>query len=453
MTTTAATGTNGTYQDIPIGLIDPSGLNPRKHFVPAEDKELEDSVRAEGVMEPIVVRRHPTKPGRFQVVAGERRFRAATAVGVPELPAMVRDVDDAKLLDLALTENIQRRSMHPLDTAAAFAQRLEMDTTCTPEAIATTLGLSKRYVVDMLRLKNLSKTARAGVEKGDISVSHAIILAKLDPKLQDQAIDDCTDHVFDFDASDRRPVLRPVSALKEWVADNVRLDPKAPDTAEEFPELVAEVAAAEARGATVVILSDYRTPWQHKAKPDDPLFAERWAECKKSEKAALLGIFVDGRRRGQKIYFKPVAAAAKPANSAPSQSRSSEEKQRREAQRKRDEAAKLARQEQEKHWKTLKPKALDAVVDHVRRMPLKALLAVMAKRHHCKPTETAEALLRAMAAKDATVSDYNLDALGYSSTAFGFDVKKWFKTEAAALKAAAKASPAKTAKKAKGAKK
>lgn len=449
--TTAVTepATTATFQEIPISLIEPSGMNPRTHFVPAEDKELEDSIRAEGVMEPIVVRRHPLSTSRYQVVAGERRFRAATVVGLAALPAMVRDVDDAKLLDLAMTENIQRRSMHPLDTAAAFVKRLEMDKTATPESIAATLGLSKRHVVDMLRLQNLSKGARAGVEKGDISVSHAIILAKLDTKLQDQAIGDCTTWEFDFDSNDRKPRLAPVSELKEWVADNVRLDLKSPETAEEFPELAAEVAAAEARGATVVILSSDRTPWQHKAKPDDPLFAERWEECKKTDKAAQLGIFVEGRRRGQKIYFKPKAAAAKAAHGAPGQPLSPEEKKRREVTRKREEAARLARQEQEKHWKTLKPKALAAVAAHVQQLPLKALLTVMAKNNNCKSAETAEGLLRAMAAKDATVSDYNLDALGYSSKSFGFDVQKWFKSEVAALKAATKAAPTKAAKKAK----
>jgi ParB family chromosome partitioning protein len=443
-TVTATQDAIAGFHELDIDVIESSGLNPRTHWIDADDQELQDSIRVEGVLEPVMVRPHPTTPGRYQIVAGERRFRAAAAVGLGQLPAIVRELSDERLLELALTENIQRRSMHPLDEANGFIKRLDMGG-CSPEALANSLGLSKRYVTDRIRLKKLIPDAAKLLETGGMTVSHAIVLAKLNPKVQKEAY--CSDYEFDYDApkrDQRKLTMRSVDELKDWVRDNVRLDLSSADAQEEFPELIEEITEAAAKGATVVMLSDMRTPWQHKAKPGDPLFSDKWEECKKTDKAAEVGIVVEGRRQGQRITFKPVAAV-KRQSSSPTRSLSPEEQKRRD----REAAADKRRRDEHQFWLEVKPQAIEAVNTHVDEMPLVEVIAAVAKQHHLDPsTVGAEDVLRQLAARNATISDYSVESLDRSTQLIGFDIKKWFKSQLADAKAA-KTAPAKAAKKAK----
>lgn len=440
------------FHTIDIEEIESSGLNPRTHWNDADDAELQASIRAEGVLEPIMLRPHPTKLERYQVVAGERRFRAAKAVGLGTMPAIVRELSDERLIELALTENIQRRSMHPLDEANGFIKRLEMGKS-SPEQLAATLGLSTRYVTDRIRLKKLSPKAAKMLEAGDMTVSHAIALAKLDPKVQDEAIEANLDYELDFDETrdkgKRREVMASVDQLKQWINDQVRLDVHSPEVQAEFSEVAEEVAAAAAKGATVVMLSEDRTPWKHKAKPDDPLFADQWQECKKSDKAAQSGVIVEGRRRGARVYFKPVVpekrATSTSSSSAPKFSPA--EKAKADAAAKRERAAEEKRKALAAAWKAATPKAIEAIAAHVRTMPIaKAVVALARKQYfsEIKKQTTAEGFVRAMALHEATLGTSTVENMNYYSKQFGFDVKKWF---AEHLKVDKKAAPAKKAKK------
>jgi ParB/RepB/Spo0J family partition protein len=443
--TADAVTTNTGYPTLAIGLIESSGLNPRTHWNDTDDRELQESIRAEGVIEPILVRPHAKGNGKFQIVAGERRFRAAKAVGLEQIPTMIKIVSDEKLLELALTENIQRRSMHPLDEANGFIKRLEMGG-CSPEALAHALGLSKRYVTDRIRLKKLSAKAAQMLEAGAMTVSHAIILAKLDPKLQDEAIRDTTDYQFDFDDHGKqRKTLQPVMALKQWVDDHVPLDPASPEAQEEFPQLVEASTEAAATGATVVMLSTNRTPWQHKAKPGDPLFGDKWERCKKTDKAAQIGVIVEGVGRGERVYFKPLTPPKRAASSTGGPqggavTESAAERTKRIEREKRDAAARKREREREEHWKKARTDAKAAIASHIAAAPIaKVLSGLIASCYHRYPAirqaKTAEALVRAMAAGEAAIGDYSVEFLHRNAQPFGFDVKKWFDARLKAHKA------------------
>jgi ParB/RepB/Spo0J family partition protein len=418
------------YPAIEIDAIESSGLNPRTHW--DDDGELVESIRANGVIEPIILRPHPDHDDRFQIVAGERRFRAATVVGLGQIPAIIRDdVTDEKLLELALQENIQRRSMHPLDEANGFIQRLEMGGS-SPEGLARALGLSPRYVTDRIRLKKLSAKAAKVLETGDMTVSHAIVLAKLDPKTQDDALQACRDFRFDFEAGKNRDFMAPVSELKEWIAENVRLDITSADVQAEFPEVAEEVAAAAAKGATVVMLSEERTPYHHKAKATDPLFADKWERCKKTDKAAQTGIIVEGHHRGERVYFKPPTPSKRDRASSPSGSgykQSPAEKLKADARAKRERAAEAKRKDEALAWKSAKADAKAAIAAHVDNLPVSKIVSVVAHMRwepNVKKATTPEQFVRALALNEALLGDYSVDGMHSHAKAFGFDVKKWF---------------------------
>lgn len=434
----AEAATRAIYQEIETESIEPSGLNPRTHWSERDDTDLVESVRSKGVMEPIIVRPHPTQLRRYQLVAGERRHRAAMVVGLGLMPAMVRDVTDEELLELALAENIQRRSMHPLDEANGFVKRLEMGKT-TPEQLAATLGLSARYVRDRIRLKKLSKKAAAKLEAGAMTVSHAILLAKLDPKLQDEAIEDCESYELDFHAEGDKKSALPLgslSELKQWINEHVPLDPMS-EEAQEFPELMTEMHAAAAKGATVVMLSDQ---WQGrgKAKPGDPLNRSQWDECKKTDKAAQVGFIVDGHRRGTKVYWKPKAAPARRESDRVQDA----------AREKRESAARKREQEDAAFWNKNKAAALEAYTAHIEQAPIKVVISVFARSQGYKTADTAEAFLRGIVTHRAKNSLFSLNSFGYATDHSGFDVKKWLKTQKANAEAVHKLHPpAKKAKK------
>ena len=453
MATAVAEATQTRFDQIEIERIESSGLNPRTHWNDADDQELQASIRVEGVLEPIMVRPHPKKHDRFQVVAGERRFKAAKAVGLGLLPAIVREVSDEKLIELALTENIQRRSMHPLDEANGFIKRLEMGHS-SPEQLAAALGLSARYVSDRIRLKKLGPKAIKMLEAGTMTVSHAIILAKLDAKVQDQAINDCTEYAFDFDNDKAIDRLQSVGDLKLWVSQNVRLDITSPEVQAEFPEVAEEVAAAAAKGATVVMLSEERTPYLHKAKPGDPLFADKWQACKKTDKAAQTGVIVEGRNRGQRVYFKPPTPEKRNASTTSGPQGdgykpSPAQKAKDDAAAKRQRQADERRRELERKWKDAVPKAQAAIADYVAKLPIARVVAGLERLHHAsvvKKARTADDYARATAVYEGTLGTSSVDNMHYHSKRFGFDLKKWF---AEHVKAAKTAAPAKAAKKAK----
>ncbi|MGD8926578.1 MAG: ParB/RepB/Spo0J family partition protein, partial [Thioalkalispiraceae bacterium] len=165
-------------REIDVDLIDRSPYQPRADFNEEALQELADSIRAQGVIQPVVVRPKLSTPGRFELIAGERRWRAAQLAGLHQVPAVVREVDDQAAMAMALIENIQRQQLNPIEEAAAL-NRLIDEFGLTHEQTAEAVGRSRAAVSNMLRLLNLEPGVKTMLEKGEIEMGHARALLAL----------------------------------------------------------------------------------------------------------------------------------------------------------------------------------------------------------------------------------------------------------------------------------
>lgn len=170
---------------IAIAQISPNPFQPRREFAPDELKELEASLSTSGLLQPITVRTAPGKKG-YQLVAGERRLRAATALGWKEISANVREVDDRALLTLALVENLQRSDLNPIEEAEGY-KRLVDEFGLSHAAIAEMVGKDRSTVANLLRVLNLPDDVRNWVRSGDLTIGHARALLPLTDAAQIQA--------------------------------------------------------------------------------------------------------------------------------------------------------------------------------------------------------------------------------------------------------------------------
>lgn len=166
---------------LPLALIDANPAQPRSAIRPDALEQLARSIQESGVVQPILVR--PLKNGRFQIVAGERRFRAAQKLGLATIPATIRSVADDRVLELALVENIQREELTPIEEAQAL-KRLQEELGLTQEALAARVGKDRATVANSLRLLRLPAEVRDQIQRGDLSAGHARALLAI----EDQAI-------------------------------------------------------------------------------------------------------------------------------------------------------------------------------------------------------------------------------------------------------------------------
>lgn len=162
-------GTNEELREIEIDLIEPNLEQPRTRFVEAALDELTQSIKENGIVQPIVVRRKNTG---FEIVAGERRWRAAKRAGLETVPAIVREINDDKMLELALIENIQRQELNAIEEAKAYKKLLET-LGLTQEMVATRVGKDRTFITSYLRLLKLPNDVQKLVEEEKISVGHA----------------------------------------------------------------------------------------------------------------------------------------------------------------------------------------------------------------------------------------------------------------------------------------
>ncbi|HLN99752.1 MAG TPA: ParB/RepB/Spo0J family partition protein [Pyrinomonadaceae bacterium] len=154
--------------EVSIDLIDASGFQPRNTFNEAKLEELSNSIRTNGVVQPVLLRR---KGGRFELIAGERRWRAAQRAGLTRIPAVVRDVPDEKVLEIALIENIQREDLNPIEEASAYKNLCE-SLGLTQEMVAEKVGRDRSYVTNYLRLLKLPPDIQELVQVGRLSAGH-----------------------------------------------------------------------------------------------------------------------------------------------------------------------------------------------------------------------------------------------------------------------------------------
>jgi ParB family transcriptional regulator, chromosome partitioning protein len=160
------------FQSIPLDQIQPGEEQPRDVFDFGKMEELSQSIRANGILQPIVVYRDPASKGRYRIIAGERRWRAAGMAGLKAIPALVRTVERDKLLELSLIENIQREDLNPIEVATAF-ERLQTQHGLRHEQIAEQTGKDRSTITNFLRLLKLGQRAQTELKTGNISVGHA----------------------------------------------------------------------------------------------------------------------------------------------------------------------------------------------------------------------------------------------------------------------------------------
>lgn len=157
---------------IAMDRIDANPFQPRSDFDPAELESLAESIRVQGVLQPILVRPHPTEPERFQIVAGERRFRAAMQASLNEIPAIQREMDDSDAAVVALVENLQRQDLNAVEEAEGY-QRLLIDFGLTQEALGYAVSKSRAHIGNMVRLLRLPEPVLRDVRSGVLSSGHA----------------------------------------------------------------------------------------------------------------------------------------------------------------------------------------------------------------------------------------------------------------------------------------
>ena len=171
---------------LPISQVESCAGQPRKQFDPDALADLADSIREHGIIQPLTVRK--LQSGYYQIIAGERRWRAARMAGLDQVPAIVIEADDRKAMELAMIENLQREDLNPMEEAEGY-QQLMTQYNLTQEETAQRVGKSRSAVANALRLLNLCPSVRAMVEDGRLTSGHARTILPLSPALQKKAAD------------------------------------------------------------------------------------------------------------------------------------------------------------------------------------------------------------------------------------------------------------------------
>lgn len=326
------------FARLPLAALFESPHNPRRHFDPRKLAELTTSIRERGIIEPLVVRPAADAHGaaRYEIVAGARRYRAATAAGLAEVPALVRAYSDEAVLELVLIENVQRDDLTPLEQAAGFrVLRASNPDKHTLTWIATHVGKSEAWVWDRMKLLDLVPEAQALLAQERITVGHAILLSRLKATDQVRAIAPTAnrfggsrDGLWQWDSGrlemeetdapaakkDKYAGLKPVSIreLETWIRDQVRFDVAHAAQAQPlvFAETATQVetaAAAPGRGKKVVAIThDHRVSDAARDDSERTYGRDSWVRADGQQKSktcehAVLGVIVAGVGYGQTL--------------------------------------------------------------------------------------------------------------------------------------------------------
>ena len=178
-------GNPAAVSEIPIDQIIPNPWQPRRDFDSETLQELTDSIRALGIIQPLTLRQ--TGPSSYQIISGERRFRAARAAGLTRVPAYVRQADDVAMLEMAIVENIQREDLDPIETALSF-QRLIDECNLTQEAMSLRVGKKRTTITNSLRLLKLPDEMQQALKVGTITTGHAKVLLGIEDAARQRAL-------------------------------------------------------------------------------------------------------------------------------------------------------------------------------------------------------------------------------------------------------------------------
>lgn len=216
--------------ELPITEIKPGRYQPRREMEPQALEDLAASIKAQGVIQPIVIR--PTDEGGYEIIAGERRWRAAQMAGLTQMPVVIRHVPDEAAIAMALIENIQRENLNPVEEAVAL-QRLQQEFELSQQQVADAVGKSRSTITNLLRLLKLSTEVRTLLERGDIEMGHARALLPLAEEAQIAA---------GRQVVEKRLSVRETESLARRIQNPV--EPKAKPLFNELDKAVAERLAA-----------------------------------------------------------------------------------------------------------------------------------------------------------------------------------------------------------------
>ena len=226
---------------LPISQVETCSSQPRKRFDDESLQELADSISQHGIIQPLTVRK--LSSGYYQIIAGERRWRAARLAGLQEVPVSVIEADDRKAAELAMIENLQREDLNPMEEAAGFQSLIE-SYHMTQEEAAQRVGKSRSAVTNALRLLGLTPSVRKLVEEGKLSAGHARALVPLSPSLQESAANAIV--------SGGLSVRQTEALVKRLSAEKKEAQAKDPDEVDYLAEAQNELKARLCRGVKIV---------------------------------------------------------------------------------------------------------------------------------------------------------------------------------------------------------
>jgi ParB family chromosome partitioning protein len=181
-------GSSRNARQVPVAFLRPNRFQPRKTFVPEELHDLANSIREKGVLQPILVRPVAGDANAFEIVAGERRWRAAQLAKLHDVPVVIREMNDGEALELAIIENVQRSDLNAIEEAAAYQELMDRFA-YTQEKLSQEVGKSRSHVANTLRLLKLPETVRAMIRDGKLTAGHARTLIGLaDPEARAREI-------------------------------------------------------------------------------------------------------------------------------------------------------------------------------------------------------------------------------------------------------------------------
>ena len=234
----------GELKEIDIDLIQAGQFQPRKNFDETSLNELADSIRSQGIIQPIVLRKLIS--GRFEIIAGERRWRATQIAGLKKIPALIKDISDEGALALGLIENIQREDLNAIEEAQAL-QRLIQEFAMSHEKIAEAIGKSRTTITNLLRLLTLEREVKAMIQRGEIEMGHARALLSLEGVEQIQAAKEVVSKNLSV-----RETERLVNTIKKGAHSSTKLKQKTKD-----PSILSlQTELSDKLGTTVSIEHD-----------------------------------------------------------------------------------------------------------------------------------------------------------------------------------------------------